>query len=54
MKAYYDDGKSVTEILYDKSADKITTNIAYTRNYLLVPDGFSADTLLLPGSPSST
>lgn len=54
VKAYYDDGKSVTEIFYDKSADKFTTSLAYTRAYVLVPDGFAVETLLIPGTPSST
>lgn len=54
VKAYYDDGKNVTEIFYDKAADKFTMSTAYTRTYVLVPDGFAVETLMIPGTPSST
>ena len=41
VKAYYDDGKSVSEIFYDKSVDRFTSQVVYNRTYLLVSDGFS-------------
>ena len=52
IKAYYEDGKSTYEIYYDKSASKASYQILSTRSYLLIPDGFSLENLLVPGTPS--
>lgn len=52
IKAYYEDGKSTYEIYYDKVTNKATYVVLSTRSYLLVPDGFSLENLLIPGTPS--
>lgn len=54
VKGYYDDGKTITEIYYDKLTDKVTTQAIYTRPYLLLPDGFALETLILPGGAGLT
>lgn len=54
IKAYYEDGKSTFEIFYDKATDKVTSQVAATRSYYLIPDGFSFENLLIPGAPSAT
>lgn len=53
IKAYYDDGKSTSEIYYDKILDKASAQVIATRPYLLVPDGFGLDTLVYPSAPSA-
>lgn len=54
INAYYDDGKSIIQIFYDKLTDKATSLAIYTRSYLLLPDGFALDTLLLPGGAGTS
>lgn len=54
IKAYYDDGKSTSEIYYDKILNKATALVVSTRPYLLVPDGFNLTTLVYPGNVNST
>lgn len=49
IKAYVDDTKSIIEVYYDPATKKATTQTIYTRSYLLVPEGFSIETLVLPG-----
>lgn len=49
IKAYVDDTKSIIEVYYDPATKKATTQTIYTRSYLLVPEGFSLETLVLPG-----
>jgi hypothetical protein len=49
VKAYVDDTKSIIEFYYDPATKKTTTQTIYTRSYLLLPEGFSMDTLILPG-----
>lgn len=53
IKAYYDDGKSTSEIYYDKNTNKASAQVVATRSYLLVPEGFNVSTLLFPGTISS-
>lgn len=54
IKAYYDDGKSTSEIYYDKVNNKATALVIATRPYLLVPDGFMLNTLIFPGLLTAT
>lgn len=54
MNSYYDDGKSTSQIIYEKASDKSTFTVINTRSYLLVPDSFSLSTILIPGTPSDT
>lgn len=53
MRAYYNDGKSTYEIVIRKSTGATTVKTIASRNYLLIPDGFSLATLLIPGNPAA-
>lgn len=52
INSYYDDGKSTSSLIYDKTTGKSNLLVVSTRPYLLVPDGFSMANLLIPGIPS--
>lgn len=53
ISSYYEDGKSTSNIGFDRNTNQTNFMVLATRSYLLVPEGFSLVNLLLPGTPSA-
>lgn len=54
IKGYYDDSRSLTELIIDKKTDKKIKQIISNRVYLLLPEYFYLTDLVFPGNFSQT